>query len=886
MLAGCGRGLCVYPGWCHSAPELAAISSQTAIDFGSRTFSTEANSVLTLTNTGRMLASELILSTPTSPFTFAGGNYPGTNGTCGTTLEPQGSCTVILAYQVPAPPVASHAGQATLTYFNGAETKSYLIDLSGASDNGTFLVSRGLSGYANFIRVVGSRIWVGGQIDSYNSSPAPKLAVFDSSYELDNGFNAGTGFNDEIYSLAEATDGSGDVYVGGLFTSYGGTTNTDYLVRLNSDGSVDTGFNVGTGPNSWVNSVVTAPDASGDVYLGGQFTNYNVTSGVNYIVRVNSDGSRDAGFASGTGFNNTVSILAASTDGSQDIYVGGSFVSYDGTAGINRIIRLNSDGSRDVAFATGTGFNNQVTSLAVANDGSGDLYVGGNFVSFNGTPGLNYIARLNSDGSLDAGFVTGTGFTDLVYAVAVAIDGSGDVYVGGEFDSYNGTTGVNRIIRLNSDGTRDIGFNTLTGFDARVETIEPATDGSADVFIGGYFTAFRGETGVTKIVRVNSDGTRQAAFSTSLGFDGDVLAIQPLADGSGDSWLAGAFTSFAGTSSINRLLRVNSDGSRDTSLNAGTAFDGSVNAITPAADGSGDYYLGGAFTSFNGVGAINRIVRLNSDGSRDSGFNTGTGFNTTVEAIVMAQDASGDVYAGGLFDTYNATPALNRLIRINSNGSRDTGFAIGTGFNGHVLALAAATDGSQDVYAAGDFGTYNGTPGVNRIIRLNNDGSRDVAFATGTGAPSRVNTVALANDGSGDVYAGGEFSSFNGTPGVNYIIRLNSDGSRDMGFATGTGFNGFVHFIAPANDGSGDVYVGGAFSTFNGSSNINRIVRLNSDGSIDSAFATGTGFNGVVEFITFATDGTADLLFGGGFTAYHGTTQDKVTRLSNTGLAD
>ena len=61
-------------------------------------------------------------------------------------------------------------------------------------------------------------------------------------------------------------------------------------------------------------------------------------------------------------------------------------------------------------------------------------------------------------------------------------------------------------------------------------------------------------------------------------------------------------------------------------------------------------------------------------------------------------------------------------------------------------------------------------------------------------------------------------------------------------------FNNTVLSITPAADGSGDVYVGGDFTTYNGAQTI-RIVRLNANGTIDPAFATGVGFNGSVHNI-------------------------------------
>ena len=66
----------------------------------------------------------------------------------------------------------------------------------------------------------------------------------------------------------------------------------------------------------------------------------------------------------------------------------------------------------------------------------------------------NYIIRLNADGSVDTGFFVGTGFDSVVYTLAPATDGSGDVYVGGDFTSYQTTT-ASHIIALNPDGSID-----------------------------------------------------------------------------------------------------------------------------------------------------------------------------------------------------------------------------------------------------------------------------------------------------------------------------------------------------------------------------------------------------------------------------------------------
>ena len=113
--------------------------------------------------------------------------------------------------------------------------------------------------------------------------------------------------------------------------------------------------------------------------------------------------------------------------------------------------RLNADGTVDTAFVTGTGFNNTVYSIAPAGDGSGELYVGGSFASYNGTP-ANDLLRLNANGMMDAAFATGAGFNDTVFSIAPAGDGSGDLFVGGQFTSYQSIT-TGGIVRLKSNGS-------------------------------------------------------------------------------------------------------------------------------------------------------------------------------------------------------------------------------------------------------------------------------------------------------------------------------------------------------------------------------------------------------------------------------------------------
>ena len=292
-------------------------------------------------------------------------------------------------------------------------------------------------------------IYVGGRFTTYNGTGSNHIIRLNSDGSIDTGFNIGSGFNERVYSIASTADGSGDIYVGGSFNTYNGTS-SDRIIRLNSDGSVDTGFNVGTGFNRNVHSIVLATDGSGDIYVGGSFYTYNSSSS-DRIIRLNSDGSVDTGFNVGSGFDASVLSIALATDGSGDIFAGGEFSSYRGSAK-NKIARIKSNGDNDnTVFNVGSGFNGSVvTSIAPATDGSGDIFAGGFFTSYRGNA-RNYITRIKSDGSNDPNFGIGAGFNRYVDIVVAATDGSGDIFVGGSFDTH-GATNVGYFARLDSVG--------------------------------------------------------------------------------------------------------------------------------------------------------------------------------------------------------------------------------------------------------------------------------------------------------------------------------------------------------------------------------------------------------------------------------------------------
>lgn len=361
-------------------------------------------------------------------------------------------------------------------------------------------------------------------------------------------------------------------------------------------------------------------------------------------------------------FNGTVLSISLSADGSKDVYVGGDFTTYNG-AQANRIVRLNADGTIDQAFVGASGFDANVRSIVPAAAQSGNVYVGGDFTIYNGIQKAR-IVRLNANGTVDPSFATGTGFDNTVNIIAPAGDGSGALYVGGAFTTYNGRQ-ANSLVRLNGDGTVDPAFVTGTGFDNPVFTIVPVGDGTGDIYVGGAFTLYKGIQAM-RIVRLTSDGSVNFAFPTTTGFDNTVQNMTLADDRSGNLYLGGDFTNYKGIRAIG-LARLNSSGVLDLSFVTGIGFNNTVFSVAPVGDGTGKLYAGGAFTIYNGAQS-NEMVRLNQNGAKDLSFGTGAGFSDTVFKVVPVGDGSGDVYVGGQFTQYQLVQR-GRFVRLNSTGA-------------------------------------------------------------------------------------------------------------------------------------------------------------------------------------------------------------------------
>src|SRR5437588_2978986 len=180
-------------------------------------------------------------------------------------------------------------------------------------------------------------------------------------------------------------------------------------------GDLDPSFTGGVTNYPSVGSIALQPD--GKILCAGTFTIADDASSYR-IARLHPDGALDTNFHSGdTYIDSTVYSIALQADG--HVFIGGDFLHVGGAQRFY-VARLNSDGTLDTVFNPGRAVNRDVFSLAAQTNGQ--VIIGGDFSAI-GPTNINGIARLNSNGSLDTNFNVGSGTYGAVYKVAVQHDG-------------------------------------------------------------------------------------------------------------------------------------------------------------------------------------------------------------------------------------------------------------------------------------------------------------------------------------------------------------------------------------------------------------------------------------------------------------------------------
>ena len=528
-------------------------------------------------------------------------------------------------------------------------------------------------------------------------------------------------------------------------------------------------------------------------------------------------------------------VWAAVIDGSGNLYIGGQFTVV-GSLPANRIAKWNGNAWSGL----GTGMNSDVYALAVSGT---TLYAGGTFTTAGGTA-AKFIAQWNGS----AWSALGTGMNNDVYALAV--NGT-TLYAGGTFTAAGGVANTACIAKWSGSAWSALGTGGMggAGADANGPYVTALAVSGTTLYAGGDFTT---AGGVAANYIAKWSGTAWSALGAGIstaGSDGSGPYVAALAVSGSTLYAGGDFTT-AGTVTANSIAQWN--GTAWTALGTTPGMDGEVESL--AVSGS-TLYAGGNFTTAGGV-AASAIAKWNGSAWSAVGAGMGgIGFDGNgpyVSALIVSGTT---VYAGGDFTTAGGVTAAS-VARWDGNNGSSLGLA--SGMNGDVNAFAVI---GTTLYVGGNFTTAPGGAVVNYIAQWNGT----AWAALGTGMDSDVQALAVIGS---TLYAGGDFTTAGGVT-VNQIAQWNGSAwsalgaTPGMGGAGGDGYGPSVAALAVIGT---TLYAGGDFTTAGGVAT-NYIAKWN--GSAWSALGVGitvAGIDGGGPYVSALAVSGSTLYAGGDFT--------------------
>ncbi len=651
------------------------------------------------------------------------------------------------------------------------------------------------------------RILAGGSFTAIGSQSAPRsLAILKADGSLDTAFQVNSGLRvTETYAAALQADGK--ILIAGQFRQPP-LPLTEYLLRLNPNGSVDDTF--------------TPPNFSGPVYailvdgetivIGGNFSTPTPR-----IARLNLAGAADPTF-SGVGSGPDAAVRGIARQSSGQYVIAGEFGSYNGASQVG-VARLNASGALDSAFAPG-GYKAS-TRVAVLKDNS--LVVGGEDIC-----GAGVFAWYTSSGAIKPALDPDPKLLAAIKAILPLPDGG---FVIGGWRSphcYESTPMEHegQVWRYASDGS----YRSMVSFGEESDALALGLRSDGKVLVGGQGRPKTSDQvglfdGLALLDLANESLDTIAAFQPVVGDEAQIYSLSRYADGK--LLVAGDFSHVNGAPYFG-LARLLANGSPDTSFHPFRDLPGGWSwAVVALPDGRAVAGFGNDW-----------LYLIGQDGSRTDLSD----FNNHDRVSALAVQSDNKVLVGSNFGL-----GVRRL-KADFSGE-DPAFTRGDAY-GSVNALAVQ---GNKIFAAGDFSQYNSVaePG---LVRLNDDGSIDSgftppAFQTDVAAPGPLYSVAPLS--SGKVLVGGYFATVGGIEHPS-LVRLDSAGALDTTFTSPAQFH-IVKSIAVQGDGS--TWVGGIEP-----SNFRNplVLHLGADGQVgttwQSAFQA-AHFDGVVNVVLCGDDG-------------------------------
>ncbi|WP_395377200.1 hypothetical protein [Marinicella sp. W31] len=677
---------------------------------------------------------------------------------------------------------------------------------------------------------------VGGRFTSMtNGVVRNRLARLKADGSIDPVFNPD--LNGEVVDIGIQHDNK--IIITGGFTEVNGITR-NHIARLNPDGSVDMGFNPNADGGVWAMEI--QPD--GRIVIGGSFRNVGGQPNIR-IARLLENGQLDPSFDAGAGPDGGA-VVSMHIQPGGGIVIGGYFLTVDGIP-MTRLARLTSSGAFDPTFTPTGGANGAVWAIQPQGDGS--LLLGGEFTNIGGRT-RNYLARVDANGEQDEDFFAET--NDYVLDIAVASDGQ--IMIGGKFSQVNGLA-IQRVARLNIDGYPDQSFGSTTSIFANNDVDVIAIQQDGKIMVGGLFTEALGKPR-SRLARFYANGYLDDSLGAILNdSSNDIEAM--IETSQGKTLIAGNFRLTSGSNY--KLIQLNPDGTIDFSFDAEVDNFFSVDSLLQHLDSS--VLASGWMSGINSYG----IVSLLADGSRDNSFNVTT--NGKITGMTLLPNSR--ILISGQFTEINGVQRSSlALISLGGNVISEFNVQI----DGPVFTTAADPNTGR-ILIGGSFTQVNqfSRPNLARMFMIG-----DLPFVDTFNPLVNSFVTVIAAQPDSKVLIGGNFTHVNLTP-RSRLARIHADGNLDN--TLDLDVDGPIHSIAlQAND---RVLIAGDFFNVDGASrqNIARLGRSLFTGNqmfVDDTFIANT--DDIVTAVSVQHDGK--IMMGGSFTTVNGTFMPAIARLS------
>jgi uncharacterized delta-60 repeat protein len=622
-------------------------------------------------------------------------------------------------------------------------------------------------------------------------------------------------YNNPLYNgvdnaVATALDPFGNLYVTG--SSEGSNTGTDYAtIKYTTSGVQQWVSRYNYTSNGAEKPARMVVDRSGNVYVTGNSNGSSIhyatikynTSGVQqWVTRYNTSDVNGYNQPLGMGVDANGNVYIAGN--SVDTYTKSTAIKYSPNGGEQWVKKL-----ENITIAT------EDKAKAMVMDGSGNVYITGSTIGKDTRSDFTTVKYSPNGTQLWVKHYSTAGDD---YAAAIAVDGSGNVYVtGSSFACSNGYSCASydyyahyTTVKYSPDGTRQWVKQYDSYSDFNDEATAIAIDGSGNVYVTGTTYAANSNTLEEDFgtIKYGPDGTQlwvqkyHNQFYTNSSDKATAIAI----DAQGNIYVTGT-SNGGGVGQDYATVKYSSAGSLLWSKIYNGPGNGEDQPASIKVDASGSVYVAGSSVG-SGTGQDYALVKYTTSGTQSwvKRYHNGS-FD---QALGLAVDNCDGIYITGVSRTSN-NALVYRTLKYNTAGTIQWIKSYGDGtYPGTHENVAIAVDATCNVYLAGSDNLTDKARYV--IIKYSSTGAQLWQNWYQSGATSNDLAVAIAVNGSGNVYVAG---SSKATPGSDWdylTLKLTQQGlpapwkNGDIGAVALPGLASYKNGVFTIKSGGFDFY--------------------------------------------------------------------------------